>query len=186
VPFPDQRQRVVVTGPGAVAQPVRRIAVHQHLAGGEAQPERFRLLEQDIGRMRVHGAVDAARRDAVAQVLLQEGARNAARIGAIGELQLGRKGVALEPVEELGAVTRDHRRLWEMHVGVDEARGDQRILAEVPDLRAGRQQRADARRRSEMGDAPILHGHDRIGLVDEGPLEPDLERIAGEREGGAA
>ena len=67
-------------------------------------------------------------------------------------------------------MARDHRRLREMHMGVDEARRDQRILAEVPDLHACRQQRGYARSGAEMGDAPVLHGHDRVRLVNEGPL----------------
>ena len=72
VPFEDECQGVVVTRLHVVAQPLGRIAVHQYLAGGEPQAERFRLLEQDFGGMGVHGAVDATRRDSVAQVLLQE------------------------------------------------------------------------------------------------------------------
>ena len=72
----------------------------------------------------------------------------------------------------------DHRYLREMHVGVDEARRDQRVLAIIPDLRARRQQGRDAGGRAKMRDTPVLHGHDRIGLMDHRPIETIAERIA--------
>ena len=74
VPFGDQRLRLVVARLRRVAQRLGRVAVHQHLAGGQPEAELLGLLEQHVDRMRMDGAVDAARGDAVAQVLAQEGA----------------------------------------------------------------------------------------------------------------
>ena len=77
VPARDQRLRLVVAALRGVEQRRRRVAVHQHLAGDQAQVERARLLEQHVGRRRVHGAEHGRRRDPVAQVLAQVGARHA-------------------------------------------------------------------------------------------------------------
>ena len=72
VPFGDQCLRLVVARLRRVAERLGGVAIHQHLARGEPEAERLGLLEQHVDRMRMDGAVDAARGDAVAQVLAQE------------------------------------------------------------------------------------------------------------------
>jgi hypothetical protein len=125
------------------------------------------------------GAIDAARGDAVAQSLLQEDAGDLARKFLVGEFELGGVGVLVEPGKELRAVGRDHRRLREVDMAVDEARGDQRVPAVVADLRAGWQAGRDLLGRTEMRDPAVGHRHDRVGFVDHRLVEPVPKRIAG-------
>ena len=179
VPLRDQGLQLVVARLRRVAQPVGRVAIHQHLAGGQPQSELLRLLEQRVDRLRMNGAVDAARGDAVAQILLQEDAGDVAGKFLVGEFELGGIGVFVQPVEKLRAVGRDHRRLREMDVAVDEARRDQRVLAIVADLDVGRQVACDSIGRAEMRDLAVGHHHDGVGFVDHRLFEPVAERIAG-------
>ena len=186
MPFGDQRLRLVVPRLCRVEERRGRVAVHQDLAGGQAQAEPFGLLEQGIDRLRMNRAVDAARGDSVAKIFLQEQPRDGARMCLVGELELGRESVFVQPVEKLGAVTGDHRRLRIMDVGVDEARRNERVPAVVDNLGACRQQRRDAARRPEVGDFAVGHGHDGVGLVNHRGVEAVAEGIAGEGERRAA
>ena len=180
VPFPDQRQRFVVSRLGRVEQRRRRVAVHQHLARGQAQADFLGFLEQGIDRLRMDRAVDAARRDPVAQVLAQEQPGDLARVCLVGEPEFGRERVLVQPVQKLRAMAGDHRRLRIVDVGVDEACRDECVFAVVEDLGTRRQQRCDEARRSEVDDVAVGHGHDGVGFVDHRGLETVAEGIAGE------
>ena len=73
----------------------------------------------------MRGRKDDRRGGAVRQQRLDEQLRADPRALRIGEALLGRKGVRLEPVEQLFAVARDHVELRHVDVGVDEAGQDQ-------------------------------------------------------------
>ena len=110
VPARDQRLGVVVALLRGVAQLVRRVAVHQHLAGDDPHAAALGLGEQRIDRLRIDRAEHQRRGRAVAQELVAEHLRHRGRVRRILERHLGRKSVAVEPVEQLLAVGGDHRR----------------------------------------------------------------------------
>ncbi|MNG11323.1 hypothetical protein D3C84_948570 [compost metagenome] len=61
-------------------------------------------------------------------------------MGLVGELAFTREGVRVEPVQQLLAIRADHAGLWQVDVGIDEARRDQCVLV-VGDLDIGWQGR---------------------------------------------
>ena len=85
VPARDQRLRFVVAAPRGVAQRARRVAVHQHLAGDHPRAQSRRLVHEGVDRAGMHGAEHGRGRDALAQVLGEVVARDAAREPAVGE-----------------------------------------------------------------------------------------------------
>ena len=113
-------------GPSA---PCRRPA-----AGRAARPPRTARRPTADGRCSRRSCAG----DAVAQDSRRRKTRaTSARVFLVGEFELGREGVLVQPVEQLRAVGRDHRRLREVDVAVDEPRGDQRVPAESRISRAG-------------------------------------------------
>jgi hypothetical protein len=72
VPFFDQSFGIVIAGFWGVQQLLRRVAVHQHLASGQAHSKLLGFLEQSVYRLGIDRAVDASARDAIAQILLKK------------------------------------------------------------------------------------------------------------------
>ena len=70
---------------------------------------------------------------AVAQQLVVERTRHAARMLGVLELALGRKRVAVQPLQQMPAVRADHLQLRRVQVRVDESGRDQ-LLREIDDL----------------------------------------------------
>ena len=104
---------------------MRRVAVHQHLAGDQAQIVTRSLFEQGIDGTRMNrtehqGAGGAVTQQFVAKHLC--GRRCDLRIA---ERLLGDECVALEPVEQLLALRTDDAGLNIVNVGVDKAGRDQ-------------------------------------------------------------
>src|SRR5215470_5877933 len=64
-----------------------------------------------------------------------------------------------------------------MDMAVDEASRNQRILAVVFDLCAGRQLRENAVSWTKMSDQAVRHRHDGVGLVHHRVLKPALEGV---------
>ena len=128
-----------------VAQKLGAIAVHQHLAGGDAHSARAGRLEDRIDRCRVHRREDHRGRRAVAQKLVEEERRDLARVRRIREAAFRRERVEVEPFEKLLAVRRDDVRLRVMDVRVDEARQDQPapVVDDGSSLRAANSRTAD-------------------------------------------
>ena len=112
----------MVTRLGTVAQELRAVAIHQQLAADEAHPLRFRRCEQRIDGALVDGWKDRCSGRAVTQQLRQKEIRGFPRVLRIGKASLGRKGVALEPGEQLFARTRNDVALRVVDVRVDETR----------------------------------------------------------------
>ena len=83
------------------------------------------------------------------------------RVGRIGMARLGREGVALEPVEQLGAVRGDHVELHAVHVGVDQARRQQ-AAAVVLARPVGAWR---LRTRQHTGDAAVVDQQPVVGAV---------------------
>ncbi len=121
VPALDQRLAVAVAALGGVGQVVRRVAVHHHLAGDQAQVQAPGGLEQRFHRLPVHAAEDQRGGGAVAQQFLQEDLGDLVGMGLVAELALGGEGIGVQPVQQLFAVGGDHPGLREMDVGIDEA-----------------------------------------------------------------
>ena len=125
VPLRDQRLGVVIAGLRRIEQRGRRVAIHQHLAGGNAHAKLFGFLKKRIDRLRIYRAINARAGDPVAQVFLQENPRDGARKILVRVFQLGRKRIVRQPIQQLLAIGSDHRRLWKMDVAIDEAGGYQ-------------------------------------------------------------
>ncbi len=179
VPFRDQRLGFVVARLRSIPERLGRVSVHQDLAGGKPHSELFRLLEQSVDRLRIDRAIDAAAGDPVPQILAKENLGDAAGKLLVGIFLFDRIGVLVQPVEQLVAIGRNHRRLRKVYMAVDEARRNQRVRAVVPDLGLRRQQRLDLAGRTEMGNDAAVHRDDGVRLMDHRAVEPVLERIAG-------
>ena len=62
-----------------------------------------RGLEQRFDRAFVHGGINQRGRGAVAQQFVEEEACRFVGDGAVGEARLGRKGVVVQPVEQMSS-----------------------------------------------------------------------------------
>ncbi|SQA86824.1 Uncharacterised protein [Burkholderia gladioli] len=138
VPARDQLGAVVVARLRGIAQECRAIAVHQHLAGDHPQVPGLAGLEEGIGRLLVHRAVDQRRGGAAGQQLVDEEARHLARMLRILEAPLGREGVGLQPGQQPRRRRRDHVSLRIVDVRVDEAGHDQ-LVAQRGEVGVGRE-----------------------------------------------
>ena len=138
VPLLQQQLGIIVTALGGIQQVIRRVAVHHYLAGGNAQPQALRFLEEGVDRLRENRAVHAARGDAIPDVLAQEDFCHGSRESFVCVLTLGGECVLVQPVQQLLAEGRDHGRLGKVHVAVEEAGRDQRVGTVVLHLDPGR------------------------------------------------
>ena len=184
MPLLDQRLAVRVSGIRGVAQELRTVAVHRHLAGNHAQTAGLGSGEERVGRLRMNRGEDQGCRGAVAQELGQEEVGDFARVLGVGEAPLDRERIALEPFEELLAVGGDDVGLRIVDVRVDEARHDQLagIVGELHALRQPGQQRV---RRAGSGDLAVVQHQQAVVEILVGAL-PELVRVADEVEEGAA
>ena len=162
-----------------------RIAIHHHFAGNHAQITLAGLVEKHLHRMRVHGAVNHRRGGANAQALIEKQLRNFTRMIDIGKLLLGRKGVAVQPIDQLLAIGTDDLRLRVVHVQVDEARQDQGIGVSG-DRRPGFERILQSGICAERLDAPVLNHHQRVSFVMHRCIAAHQERIVAKGEGGTA
>ena len=135
VPALDELDAVALGAVQRVGEPRGGVAVHQAFAGDDAHAALLGGSEQGVGRGLVHRGEDHRGRRAMGQQRVKETARANGANGRVGIAQLGRKGVSLEPVQQLGAVAGNHLQLRHVHMGVDEARHQQ--LAAVVVLRPG-------------------------------------------------
>ncbi len=126
------------------------------------RPRRAASDEERVGSLAVHGAEHAGGRRAAAQEFVKEERRGSLGVGALGELLLLGKGVALEPVQQLGAVARDDIDLGEVRVDVDEA-GDHQVPAPVVDDDVRTKGRQEMRSRRDRVDHPVAHHEDPVG-----------------------
>ena len=124
LPTLDQRAAVRVAGLWRVEEDVRRIAIHQHLAGDHAQLAGSGGAKEGIDGLRMHRREHQRRGSSVAQQLVEEHLRNLRGMGGVRETRLDRKGVALQPLQQLFAVGRDHIRLRIVDMAVDETGQD--------------------------------------------------------------
>ncbi|RMU55545.1 hypothetical protein ALP26_05387 [Pseudomonas savastanoi pv. glycinea] len=125
MPALDQRLAVGIPGFWRINQIIRRIAVHHHLAGDHAQIECLSRIEKRLDRFFMHAAEHQRCGRTVAQQFLDEDVGHLRRMLGVGELAFAGEGVGVEPVEQLFAVGTDHAGLWQVDMGVDEARCDQ-------------------------------------------------------------
>ena len=72
VPFLDQGRGISVAAVRGVAQIVRTVAVHQHLARDHAQVARLGLREESVDRTRMHGAEYQRCGSAIAHQLVEK------------------------------------------------------------------------------------------------------------------
>ena len=115
----------------------------------------FSRFKQRVDRLRMHGAEHQRGRGAVLQQLLHKKLRNFLRIGRIGKLHFSRKGIGVEPFQQLFAVSADHLGLRKMNMGVDKARNNQLVWI-MRDLHAGQQMRLSALPVAEPCDFAVL------------------------------
>ena len=127
VPAFDQLLALGVAGFCGVCQIVRRIAVHHHFARDQAQVQTLRGFKQCVNGLRVHAAKYQCGGGAITQQFFEEHIGHFLRVGFVCELAFARKGVGVEPVEQLFAVRTNHAGLREVDVGVDKTGGDQGV-----------------------------------------------------------
>ena len=161
VPAADQVAAVALGARHVVAQAVGRVAVHQHLAGDQAHAAAVRAGQQRLGRADMHRREHHRAGAAVRQQRVEEQLGPGGGHRRIGVAHLGREGVGLQPVEQLGAVAGDDVELRAVHMGVDEA-GHQQPAALVLD-RPDRGVRREGRGRLDTGDAPGLDQQPVVG-----------------------
>ena len=135
MPSGDQCGRIVISGLRRVEQPVGRVAIHQRLAGGERHVAAGGLLEKAIECHRVNGRKGKAGGNAVTQQFVEKCLCSGFRNSALAVTLLLDEGIAVEPVEQILSVSRQHTVLGEMQMGVDEAR--QNKLAAIIDALKG-------------------------------------------------
>ena len=85
---------------------------------------------------------------------------------AIGMALFGRKGVALQPVEQRAAVARDHVELRAVHMGVDEPRQDQpaAVIDALPaGVRTAIRHRVHRSRGERVDDSAVLDHQPVVG-----------------------
>ena len=124
-PVGDQLQGLPAAILDGVEQVGRGMPVHQHLAGDQPHVSLQRLGKQRLHRALVHRAEHQGCGGAVAQQLGDEEAGRLRRVRGIGEGELGRKDMPVQPVEQLGPVGGDDVGLWKMHVQIHEPGRDQ-------------------------------------------------------------
>ena len=184
MPLLDQRLAVRIGRIRGVAQVLRTVAVHQHLAGNHAQTAGLGSSEKRIDRMRMNRGEDQRCRRPVAQELGEEEVGDLAPVFRVGEPSLDGERVALEPFEELLAVRGDDIGLRVVNVRVDEPRHDQ-LAGVVDDLCALRQPGQQRVRRAGSGDLAVVQHQQAVVEILVGAL-PELVRVADEVEEGAA
>ncbi len=155
VPAFDQRLAVGVAGFGGVGQVVRRVAVHQYLAGDHPQVALFAGIEEGVHRFLVHTAEHQRGGGAVAQQFLEKHLGDFAGVRGVAEGALGGEGVGIEPVQQLLAVGSDHAGLRIVDMGVDETGRDQRVRV-LDHLGVGRQAGQQLGRGADLRDLAVL------------------------------
>jgi len=137
--------------------------------------------EQRLGRARVHGGKHNGRGGAVGEQRVEEMRGRLARMQRVAVFGLGGEGVGGEPVEQLGAVARDHVDLRAVDVRVDEA-GQHQPAAVVDALPAlGRRLDLCAGDASFVVDQqPVVRAKAHRGRVDVAPRRGggEVEQVA--------
>ncbi len=133
----------------------------------------------------MHAAEHQRGGGAVAQQFLDENVGDFVGVGFVAELAFAREGVGVEPVQQLFAVGTDHAGLRQVDVGVDEARGDQRVLI-VRDFdvrRQGRQQFAGV---AEGADLAAIDHQQAVLEIFVGGFDPDFGGVGDAVQDGGA
>ena len=84
-------------------------------------------MKEGINTFWMNGAKTGQRCGAIRQCEIERVSRDCICIGTVAELGFFRKGVGIEPINQLLSPTRDNPRLGIMHVGVNKTRVDQCI-----------------------------------------------------------
>jgi len=124
VPASDQRFGVRQTAFGVVAHRVRRVAIHQALAGDHSDAAARGRFEQGLRGREMGAAPDHRRGHAVARELVEEDVGLRRRVRRIREARLGGERVTLQPGQQPVGRPGDRVELHEVQVQVDEARRD--------------------------------------------------------------
>ena len=103
----------------------------------------------------------------------------------VGELVFARERVGVQPVEQLFAVGANHPGLWEMDMGVDKARGNQRIAVEG-NVSVGRQRGKQVCGIAQRGDFAVLDHQQAIFKILVGGLDPDFGGVGDAVQNGGA
>ena len=122
-----------LAGLGGIAQILRAVSIHQHLACRHAHAASRGGLEEGLHRGGVHAAEHQRRCRAVAHELVEEELGHLACVRGVGESTLGGKGVVLQPVKQLPAARADDVGLRVVDVGIDES-GHQDAVAMLDEL----------------------------------------------------
>ncbi|MNO91496.1 hypothetical protein D3C76_830420 [compost metagenome] len=124
----------------------------------------------------MHAAEHQGGGGAVAQQFLEEDLRHLVGVALVGELLFAGEGVGVQPVQQLFAVGADHAGLREVDVGVDEARGDQRVLVML-DRDIGVQGRQQFGGVAYGADAAVVDYQQAVLEVLMGSLQAHLGRV---------
>lgn len=163
MPSLEQPLAVGIGALGRVAQPLGRVAIHAGLARIGPQAPRRRRLEEGVHALGMDGGIAADGGRAMGEGQVEVAARDLGGISGIAEAHLLGEGVGLEPVDQPLAPARDDGGLRIVHMGIDEARRDQRLpVIGHPRAGMGRAQRLG---RTHGGDAPVLHQNGAVALV---------------------
>ena len=115
----------------------------------------------------MHGRIHRSTGGAVSQKLAQKKFRRLARNRGIAEPALLRKGVSLQPRQQLLAVGRDDVGLRVVHMRVDEA-GQNQVTTPVIDASTGRQTDKQVRGVSDCSDPAAGDDHESVRNVMKG------------------
>ena len=159
--------------------------VHHHLAGDYRHVALFRRCEERLSRLRMHGAINGSRGRAMRRQRVEKMPRDAAAMLRIGEFGLLRKGVFLQPVEQLGAPGGNDLHLRVMRMRIDEA-GHNQMRAMIDDLRPVCFQRREIRTFGDPAvpdpNTAILDIAERSCVIVAGRLVPEAENPASQDE----
>lgn len=122
MPALDQLEAIALGLHHVVAQAVGRMAIHQTLAGDDAHAAVRGGFEQRVDRSLVYRREHHRAGRAVREQRIEKSMRTRRRHLRVGIGAFGRERVGVEPVEQLGAIARDHVELRAVHMRVDEAR----------------------------------------------------------------
>ena len=149
-----------------------------------AESAPLRLLEEDVGGAFGESSRRSARRACrCAAARRRTHARHLSACFGSLNLRLGRKRVAVQPLEQIAAVRADHLQLRRVQMRVDESRRDEDVVAEL------RQRRAlprDVAPRADAGDAIAVDGEIAVVVIDIRLRRIDREWISNRREDPAA
>ena len=176
MPALEQCLALVVGALRGVGQALGRVAVHAGLAGQRPDAARLGLGEEGIDAFGMARAVARHGGGAVREREVEVACRDSPRVDGVAEAHLLGEGIAVQPVDQPLAPTRDDCGLRIVDMGIDEAGQDQRV-AMVDDPCAG-VGRAEPVGRTHVADHAVSDQNRTRPVMTGGRLGRAFERVA--------